>query len=695
MTPSRAVLIFKADAARGGHAHKAEALPWWFFGVAGGLLAVWQGPRLVPALHWWAYFAAGALAGGAAGWIVIRPVNAVLGWIFGGFNRAFDALTTAYGWSVGKLLRVNVAVLLAYAGLLILTIYVFGKAPTGFIPQQDQGRLIVNIQLPDSASLERTKAAAAQIAQIAMHTDGIAHTVAISGMSFLMQANSPNFASMFIVLKPFGERQAPGLSDTAIMAKLRKEWRRQVPDAAVTVFGAAPVPGLGVAGGYKFMVEDRGGLGVGDLQHLTDALVHDLPKEKPAVATATTLFRANTPQLFLDIDREKVASLGVSLDDVNQTLDMFLGSLYVNSYNAFGRHWQVTVQADAKFRDRVEDINLFAVRNNKNQMVRLGTLATARAIGGPIAITRYNLYTSAAVNGNVQNGYSTGDAVNSIDTMAADKLPLSMKADWTELMFLQIRAGNHGMYAFALAVICVFLALSALYESWSLPLAVILVVPLCLLCSVAGVLFTGRDVNIFVQIGLVVLVALACKNAILIVEFGKQLHQQGRSRYDATYEASRMRLRPILMTSFAFIFGVLPLVVATGAGAEMRHSLGVAVFSGMLGVTLFGIFLTPVFFYVLQGLGESRLFLSGRTKAIVSYAMAGGMGAASGYLLARLGVGRLPWAPLLGATAGILLIRVLREFARLVGPKRAGPGNGSPPLPPSPRAPLAPGEEQP
>jgi multidrug efflux pump len=707
MTPSRAVLIFKAGQGHDGHQHRREALPWWIFAVAGGLLAVWLAPPYVggrlglpvvlgenaPAVPRWlfwsviaAYFVPGALAGGVAGWFLIRPVNAFLGWVFRGFNAAFDGMTAGYGWTIGKLVRVNFGVLLAYGGLLALTVYVFGKAPTGFIPQQDQGRLIVSVQLPDSASLERTKAAAAQVEKIARHTPGVAHTVAISGMSFLLQATSPNFASMFIVLDPFDKRQGPGLSDTAIMAKLRKEWARQVKDAQVTVYGAAPIPGLGVAGGYKFMVEDRGGLGLRNLQNQTDGLVRDL-KEKPAIATAATQFRSNIPQLFLDIDRAKVASLGASLNDVNQTLDMYLGSLYVNSYNEFGRHWQVTVQAESDYRNRVENIRLFAVRNNKNQMVSLGTLATPRETGGPISVTRYNLYTAAAINGNVQPGYSTGDAIRTIDDAAAQELPLSMKADWTELMFLQIRAGNSGMVVFALAVICVFLALAALYESWTLPLAVILVVPLCLLCSATGVLATHREVNIFVQIGLVVLVGLACKNAILIVEFAKQLHQDGRSRAEATVEASRLRLRPILMTSFAFIFGVVPLVLASGAGAEMRRSLGIAVFSGMLGVTVFGIFLTPVFFYVLQGLGETRLFLADRTQAVVSYLLAVLVGAASGYLLARLGVGRLPWGPLVGAGAGLLVVRAVRELRRRIGPLRAN-GNGK-----ALRSPLANGDE--
>ena len=285
----------------------------------------------------------------------------------------------------------------------------------------------------------------------------------------------------------------------------------------------------------------------------------------------STQFRSNTPQLYMDIDRAKVASLGVSLEDLDQTLQIYLGSMYVNSFNAFGRHWQVTVQAEGSFRDRVSDINMLQVRNKFGQMVLLGSLINVRDIGGPVFATRYNLYSAAPISGNMRPDVSSGEAIAIVDQIASQTLPISMKGEWTELMFMQIRAGNTAMYVFALAVVCVFLALAALYESWALPLAVILVVPLCLLCSVVGVLATRTNVNIFVQIGLVVLVGLACKNSILIVEFAKQLCVEGQPRFEATKEASRLRLRPILMTSLAFILGVVPLVIASGAGAEMRR----------------------------------------------------------------------------------------------------------------------------
>ncbi len=396
------------------------------------------------------------------------------------------------------------------------------------------------------------------------------------------------------------------------------------------------------------MVEDRGGLGLDNLEQQTVRLVGKLQKE-PGLAAVSTQFRSNAPQLFMDIDRTKVASLGVSFNDLNQTLLVYLGSLYVNSFNEFGRYWQVTLQAEGIDRRRVEDINLLKVRSNQGQMVPLGTLVRVRDIGGPIYVNRYNLYTAAPITGGLAPGVSSGDVIADVNARADETLPRSMSTEWTELMFIQIRAGNTATYVFALAVLCVFLALAALYESWSLPLAVILVVPLCLLCSVAGVLFAHTAVNIFVQIGLVVLVGLACKNAILIVEFARHLHEQGKPVFEATAEASRLRLRPILMTSFAFILGVVPLVVATGAGAEMRRSLGTAVFSGMLGVTLFGIFLTPVFFYVIQGLGEMRWFRSPLVRQLASALLGGLLGAACGFLFTKLGYGRLLWGPALGS----------------------------------------------
>ena len=413
-------------------------------------------------------------------------INAALGWFFRLFNVAFGTSTAAYTWMVGRLVRLNLVVLLVYGLLLALTVTTFRAAPKGFVPQQDQGRVYAAIQLPDSASLQRTRDALRQIDKIARSEKGVAHTLTLAGFNFPQQANGPNFGSMFITLDPFEKRKGdPTVSDEAILARLRPRLAREVKDAQVQVFPAPPVPGLSVAGGFKIMVEDRGGLGLANLDRQTKALVEKLQKQ-PSLVGVSTQFRSATPQLYLDMDRTKVASLGIPLQDVNQTLQIYLGSLYVNSFNAFGRHWQVTVQADGKYRNEVPDINLLQVRNSQGQMVRIGALANVREIGGPIFVNRYNLYTAASVMGAIRPGTSSGEAIAAVDKAADQTLSLSMNKEWTELMFMQIRAGNTAMYVFGLAVACVFLALAALYESWSLPLAVILVVPLCLLCSVCG-----------------------------------------------------------------------------------------------------------------------------------------------------------------------------------------------------------------
>jgi multidrug efflux pump len=639
-----------------------------------------------------------------------RLLHLALGWFFRLFNKAFGAITSAYTGAVGLLLPGPLAgasglwrpalVLLAYGGLLLLTYWIFKIAPTGFIPQQDQGRIIVNIQTPDSASLQRTQEAVAQVERIILRDPGVAHTVTISGLSFLLGATSPNFASAFVVLKPFGERRDPALRDEAVMARLRRAWAQEVKDAVVVAFGAPPVPGLSVAGGFKLMVEDRVALGVDELQAQTDTLIgkdaEARDRRRPGIAQlpglvgVSTQFRSRTPQLYMDIDRTKVESLGVSLGDLNQTLQIYLGSLYVNSFNQFGRYWQVNLQAEGTFRNRVERVNLLEVRNNRGRMVPLGTLVKMRDVSGPVMVQRYNLYTAAPITGNMLPGVSSGPVISAVEGLADQTLPRSMKTEWTELMFMQIRAGNTAMYVFALSVVFVFLALAALYESWSLPLAVILVVPLCLLCSVAGVLFTHTAVNIFVQIGLVVLVGLACKNAILIVEFAKALHEEGRPRFEATLEACRLRLRPILMTSFAFILGVVPLVFANGAGAEMRRSLGTAVFAGMLGVTLFGVFLTPVFFYVIEWVGETRALTSFASRWGGSALLGGLLGVGLVYLLAQVGVIRSQRAMLAGACIGAvvgLLVPLLHGRFR---PRPASPEHAPPAYPdPASRSPGA------
>jgi multidrug efflux pump len=530
-------------------------------------------------------------------------LHVVLGWFFRLFNWGFEVGTNLYTRAVGLVLRGSVIALLVYGGLLVLTYGMFSRWPTGFIPQQDQGWLLVNVQLPDSASVQRTQEVMARIERIAKETPGVGRTITVSGMSILLTSNSSNFGSMFVILDPFDRRRDPALHANAVMLRLRQAFAKEVRDAQVGVFGAPPVPGIGVASGFKLMVEDRGNLGLPVLQQSTDKLVAQAGETHRFFAVFTQ-FRSNTPQLYMDIDRTKVKSLGCSIDDVNKTLQIYLGSYYVNNFNEFGRFWQVNVQAEGTFRDRPEDVNQLKVRNNQGQMVPLGTLVSLRDVSGPVMVTRYNLYAAAPVTGVPLPSTSSGQVVALMDQLARDNLPRSMKTEWTDLTFMQIRAGNSALFVFALAVVFVFLALAALYESWSLPLAVILVVPMCLLCSVAGVALRFLPIDIFVQIGFVVLVGLACKNAILIVEFAKQEREQGKPHREATLEACRLRLRPILMTSIAFILGVVPLVVAEGAGAEMRWSLGTAVFSGMLGVTLFGIFLTPIFFYVIAWFGE-------------------------------------------------------------------------------------------
>ncbi|QJW93181.1 efflux RND transporter permease subunit [Frigoriglobus tundricola] len=590
--------------------------------------------------------------------VLTRGLDLGLGWFFKLFNWAFDWGTKGYTRVVGWLLRLSVIVLVLYCGLLAATYWVFMKAPIGFVPDQDQGRLIVSLQLPDSASLERSQALTAQVDAIARNTPGVHHTVSAAGMSLILSANSSNFSTVFLILDPFEKRQSPDLSADAIMARLRKELAAKVRGADVKVFGAPPVPGLSVASGFKVMVQDRGGIGLAELQKQTDAVVAKL-QNSPATVGVNTQFRSKTPELFLDLDRTKAQALGVPINDVNSTMQIYLGSLYTTNFNEFGRHWQVTIQAEGKFRQRVGDVNQLQVRNQWGDMVPLGTLVTLREMNGPVAVTRYNMYSAAAVTGVVPPQVSSGEAIDAVNAAAERTLPRAMGTEWTELMFLQLRSGNTAIYVFALAVVFVFLALAALYESWALPLAVILVVPLCLLCSVGGVLIAHKSVDVFVQIGLVVLVGLACKNAILIVEFAEVQHRAGKPRREAALEAARLRIRPILMTSLAFILGVVPLVVASGAGAEMRQSLGTAVFSGMLGVTIFGIFLTPVFFDLIQRGVDAKLF----SAAITRFAGAGLLGAllgvTVGHMIAGLGGGREVWADVIGGGVGTVLAVVV------------------------------------
>ncbi|HEV8062191.1 MAG TPA: multidrug efflux RND transporter permease subunit, partial [Gemmataceae bacterium] len=579
-------------------------------------------------------------------------LNLTMGWFFRIFNWAFKIGTDAYAWVVGITLRICALALLVYVGLLGVTGWMFSWYPVGFIPQQDQGWLLVNVQLPDSASVQRTAEVMLRLDKIARKTPGVVHTTGVAGQSILLTSNSSNFGSMFVVLDAFDNRKKPELHANEIMLRLREEFGKEIREAAVNVFSAPPVPGIGVASGFKLMVEDRGAQGMQNLQTQTDRLIDKIRKERGFIMVSTQ-FRADTPMLYMDIDRSKVRSLGISIDDVNQALQVYLGSLYVNNFNAFGRYWQVNIQAAGNFRNEVQDIAQIKLRNSKGEMVPLSTLVRMSNVGGPVMVTRYNLYASAPVNGIIIPPLSSGEGIKVVDDLVDTVLPRSMGAEWTDLTYMQIKAGNTAMYVFGLAVVFVFLALAALYESWSLPLAVILVVPMCLLCSLVGVMLRRLAMDIFVQIGFVVLVGLACKNAILIVEFARQLRDGGKNRFDATKEACRLRLRPILMTSFAFILGVLPMVIAQGAGAEMRWSLGTAVFSGMLGVTLFGIFLTPVFFYVIDGLGGTSLFRLPQVQWGGSALLGAGVGLAIGFMAYKAGIPHLRWALVGGVGLGI------------------------------------------
>jgi multidrug efflux pump subunit AcrB len=623
MTPSRAVLIFKMEEGHNGHSLKREALPWWIFGVLGGIVTNVYGPALLrqagyrlppeitrgpesPLPSWLSsalveaiYAAPGLLVGLIIGWFLIRPVNVGLGWSFRNFNRGFDWMTARYGSVVGKVLRVSMVVLVLYGGLLVMTYLQFTRAPVGFIPQQDKGYLILNIQLQDAAAVERTQRTLARIEQVASSTPGVKDTVGVSGKSLILDANAPNLASMYVLLDPFDMRRGPTLTADAIAAEIQKRCQKEVPWATVTAFGAPPVEGLGTTGGFKIIIEDRGNFGLAELQRVSDQIAASGNKTD-GLESLFNSSRANTPWLYLEFDRTKCMSMGVQVSDVFNTLQVYLGSYYVNNYNKYGRTWQVVVQADQRFRRQIPDILRLQVKNNLGQEIRLGTMMDVSDTTGPVMILRYNLYSAVAITGNPSPDISSGQAADLMQEIADRALPREMATDWTELTYLQLQAGNVSIVAFALSVMFVFLVLAALYESWKLPLAVILVVPMCLLCSIAGVVFSGMEVTIFTQTGFVVLVGLASKNAILIVEFAKQRQESGVPPHQAVLEASQLRLRPILMTSFAFIFGVLPLVTAQGAGAEMRRSLGVAVFFGMVGVTLFGIFLTPVFYYVIQ-----------------------------------------------------------------------------------------------
>jgi multidrug efflux pump len=593
-----------------------------------------------------------------------RLLDLSLGWFFRLFNWAFRRATGGYTRAVGRALRGSAVVLVLYAGLLGLTWMGFNGIPgvglvpegqrpgwlrhkwgsfdpahglpAGYIPNQDQGRFYIAIQLPDGASLERTQKVVNRIQQLVQPQGGVVHTTGIAGQSFTLAANGSNFGQFFVSFAPFEQRRDPSLSATAITDRVRALLEKEVPEAKIGIFTPPPVSGLGSASGFKIIIEDRGDLGAEELQRQLDRLI-ERSKSSDKVENLYSIFRANIPQLYMDIERDKCQTMGVNPLEVFSTLQIYLGSYYVNDFNRFGRTWQVVVQARGEFRDDPEKVKLLKVRNDRGEMVPLGSVVTVKEIGGPINVGRYNMYHAAAILGATKPGVSTGEGIEEMERLCHEVLPPGMTFEWTEINYMQILAGQNvgNTLIFPLAVAFVFLVLAAQYESWSLPLAVILVVPLCILSSITGVAVTGGDINIFTQIGFVVLVGLASKNAILIVEFARHKRESGLPRREATLAACKLRLRPILMTSFAFILGAVPLLATGGAGAEMRRTLGTAVFSGMVGVTLFGIFLTPVFFYVIEGFIDVPLFSSPRARQL---------GEALRFVAVVLTLG-LPWLP--------------------------------------------------
>jgi multidrug efflux pump len=527
-----------------------------------------------------------------------RMLDRGVGWFFHGFNRAFEHLAHGYARLVRRIVRMAIVALLVYLGLVALTALGFKVVPSGFIPTQDQGFLIMAAQLPDSASLDRTEAVRVKVTEALRDVPGIDHTIAISGFSMLTGSTQSNACTIFVILKPFHDRTGANEKLTAIIGAIAGR-TAGIQEATVATFPPPAVEGIGAVGGFQLEVEDRGHLGLGELQAVSNQLM-GAAYMQPTLTQVFTSLRTDVPQLYIDIDRTKVQRLGIPLPSVFDTLQTYLGASYVNDFNFLGRTYQVNVQADANARAQAEQIGRLYTRNQNGDMVPLSTFANIKGITGPDRVTHYNLFTAADFFGSTRPGFSSGQGIQAMQKLCSQILPGQMSYEWTGLTYQEIEAGNTAIFVFPLSVLVVFLALAALYESWSLPLAVILIVPTCLLAAIAGVYIRGSDNNIFTQIGFIVLVGLACKNAILIVEFARTELESGKDRIDAVVEACRIRLRPILMTSFAFILGVVPLVMASGAGAEMRQALGTAVFSGMIGVTLFGLLLTPVFFVVLS-----------------------------------------------------------------------------------------------
>lgn len=629
LAPARAVTLIKPHSQEHGHGVR-EVLPPLGIAVLAGLAAyfyltatvlAWFGlsapghgheaepGQVASPLVLWAVRLTLFALGGVAGWFLAKPVNFVLGQFLNGFNWFFERVTNVYGMLLSGALRFSVVVLIIYGGLLCLTVYLFQSIPQGFIPEQDKGYLVVNIQLAEGASLERTDEVVAGLTEMALHgagfKDAVEHTIGLPGYSILTGTNISNVGGIFVILKSFEERKGrPELYAATVGKRLQQAFREKVLSAQVAVFGAPPIDGLGSTGGFKLMVQDRSAAGPRQLQGAVGALAVAGMAQKDRFAGLFSSYSANQPQVFARVDKEMAKARGVSLTELYDTLGVYFGSAYVNDFTRFGRNWQVIVQADPRFRAQVRDLGNLKVRNKDGHMVAVETFIADESSTGPAIVNRFNMYPSGELNGITMPGTSSADAIAIMDALVKTKLPTGFGREWTDLSYQEIVAAQDPLspFIFPLCVLFVFLVLSAQYESWYLPLAILLIVPMCVMSGMIGVWLVGLDNNIFTQIGLIVLIGLAAKNAIVVVEFAKQREDEGVSCFDATLEASKVRLRPILMTSFAFILGVLPLVLSAGAGAEMRVALGVAVFSGMLGVTFFGLFLTPVFYLVVRWL---------------------------------------------------------------------------------------------
>jgi len=525
-------------------------------------------------------------------------------WLFVPFNRLFNRASDGYGWLVRKVIRFGGIIGLVYLGMVALTGVQFANTPTGYVPGQDKQYLVAFAQLPDAASLERTDSVIKKMSEIALNHPGVAHSIAFPGLSINGFTNSPNSGVVFVALDDFDSRTSPELSANAIAGQLNQQFAA-IQDAFIAIFPPPPVQGLGTIGGFRLQIQDRANLGYEALYQVTQQVMYKAWAD-PQLAGVFSSYQVNVPQLELDIDRTKAKQQAVSLDQIFQTLQTYMGSTYVNDFNRFGRTYQVNMQADEAFRQSPQQISQLKVPNLNGDMIPLGSFINVSQSSGPDRVMHYNGFTTAEINGGPALGVSTGQAQAAIEKILAETLPNGMTYEWTELTYQQILAGNTGLLVFPLVIILVFMVLAAQYESLSLPLAIILIIPMTLLSALSGVLIYGGDNNIFTQIGLIVLVGLATKNAILIVEFAKEKQDHGMAPMEAILEAARLRLRPILMTSIAFIMGVVPMVFSTGAGAEMRQAMGVAVFAGMIGVTVFGLILTPLFYYALAKRGGKK-----------------------------------------------------------------------------------------